>query len=49
MTDYTVTKEEAMEIIRNHGYDYKDVNDFLEVCGNQSDYSVEALRDWLGY
>lgn len=45
----TVTKQQVMNAIRNHGYDLKDVADFLAVCGNKETYSTQALRDWLGY
>ena len=45
----TVTKEQAMNVIRNHGYDTVDISDFLFVCGDAEVYSLQALRDWLGY
>ncbi len=48
MEDYkrNVSKIKALSIVTAHD---QDVKDFICEMGDKSSYSLQAIRDWLGY
>ncbi len=45
----TVSREKAVNILKNHSMSQNDYNDFFKELGSKAEYKLTDIRAFLGY
>tara|TARA_R100000808_G_scaffold1119_1_gene5185 strand:+ start:453 stop:638 length:186 start_codon:yes stop_codon:yes gene_type:complete len=48
-SDAIATRSEAIQILKDHGCRIEDFKDFINIIGIDNEYSIQELKDFLGY
>ena len=46
----TINKTKTIKILKDHGHNnYSELKDFIQEVGNKEIYSIQEVKNWLGY
>ena len=46
----TINKTQTIKILKDHGHNnYSELKDFIKEVGNKAIYSIQEVKNWLGY